>query len=310
MKKLIATIISAAMLMTCFAGCGKTSSKDGLKIVTTIFPIYDWTRNITGANPAGAEIDLLMQSGTDMHSFQPTVQDIMTISDCDLFIYVGGESDEWVEDALEEAVNKDMVVLNLMEVLGDRALQEDEHEDNEPENDEHIWLSLKNADICCEAIEEALISIDPDNVDTYRVNATTYRGQITDLDFEYENTVEECSKDTILFADRFPFRYMMHDYGINHYEAFEGCSAETEASFETVIFLAGKVDECGLDYVVRIDGSDDRIPQSIIDNTASKDQQILILNSMQSVNTADIEAGSTYLSIMESNLAVIRAALS
>ncbi len=307
MKKILSTILAASMLVTCFAGCAKTGGNtDRIKIVTTIFPIYDWVSNIAGHNPADAEIDLLMSSGTDMHSFQPTVQDIMTISDCDLFIYVGGESDEWVDGALEEAVNKDMVVVNLMDVLGDRALQEDD----EPENDEHIWLSLRNADICCEAIENALINIDPDHVDTYRVNATTYRGKLTDLDFAYESVVEECSKNTLLFADRFPFRYLMHDYGIEHFEAFEGCSAETEASFETVIFLAGKVDECGLGYVLKIDGSNDRIPQSIIDNTASRDQQILTLDSMQSVTSADIEAGTTYLSVMESNLEVIRTALS
>ena len=320
MKKFMSLIVTAAMLAGIFTGCSAEPAKEGgIKIVTTVFPIYDWVRNIAGTASAATDIELLLDSGTDLHSYQPTVQDIMTISDCDLFIYVGGESDEWVEDALAEAVNKDMVVLNLLDELGDMAKEEedipgiaaDEEEEEEGiEYDEHIWLSLRNADKCCEAIRNALIEIDPDNTDAYRVNATEYRAHLTDLDTLYTAAVDEAPNKTLLFGDRFPFRYLVDDYGLDYYAAFSGCSAETEASFETIIFLASKADELGLKYIMKIDGSSDRIPESIISNTSSGDLQILTLDSMQSVSSANIAAGVTYLSIMESNLEVLRAALS
>jgi zinc transport system substrate-binding protein len=238
-----------------------------------------------------------------------------------VFLYVGGESDAWVEDALEEAVNDKMVVINLMDELGDAVKEEqivegmqgeeeeDEEDEEEPENDEHVWLSLKNADKLCGVIAEVLEQEDPVNAKIYKNNAAEYRKKLKALDQEYAAAVSEGAVDTILFGDRFPFRYMTDDYGLNYYAAFVGCSAETEASFETITFLSLKVDELGLHAVLAIEGTDHRIAETVVQNTRTKDQPVLTMDSMQSVTAKDVRDGTTYLSIMERNLSVLKDAL-
>ncbi|MBO6193284.1 MAG: zinc ABC transporter substrate-binding protein [Clostridiales bacterium] len=328
MKKIlaitVASIIAAGSITACSAEASNNEvSDEKISIVTTIFPEYDWVMNVLGDNPAGAEVTMLLDDGVDLHSYQPTVDDIMKIADCDLFIYVGGESDEWVEDALAEATNDDMIVINLLDVLGDSVVEEEtvegmeaeeeegeEGEEEGPEYDEHVWLSLRNAKVLVESIEEALVTIDPDNESTYCQNADSYVAELTVLDEEYSAVVSQAACDTVLFGDRFPFRYMTDDYGLNYYAAFVGCSAETEASFETITFLANKVDERSLNAVLTIEGADHSIAETIVENTAAQDQQILTLDSMQSVTASDVEAGASYISIMESNLVVLREALS
>lgn len=295
--------------------------QEPLRIVTTIFPEYDWVRNLLGDRAANAQVTMLLDNSIDLHSYQPTAADILRIAECDLFIYVGGESDDWVEDALEQAVNKDMVALNMLEALGDAARQEEfvegmqaeeeEEEDGEeePELDEHVWLSLRNASTLCEAISGALCRIDPAGADVYTANLTAYEERLRALDAEYEKAAAEAEIRTVLFGDRFPFRYMMDDYGLDYYAAFAGCSAETEASFETVLFLAGKVDELSLHSVMTIEGGDHRIAETIVQNTGSKDQQILEMDSMQSTTSKDVQEGADYVSIMEKNLEALRDAL-
>ena len=341
MKKIITLIISVLLILCMLTACGgndssdagadspdHTGSADGkLRVVTTIFPVYDWIRNIAGEDNEAADISILIDTGVDLHSFQPTAEDIKKISECDVFVYVGGESDEWVEDALKETAKKDMVVVNLMEVMGDKALEEelkegmqaeheeDEHEgdkhagDEETEYDEHIWLSLKNASVLTNAIAEALAEADPDNADTYRSNAQAYIGRLESLDKEYKQAVESGNTRTLLFGDRFPFRYLTDDYGLDYYAAFVGCSAETEASFETIAFLSAKADELGLRCIMTIEGADHSIANSIVNNTKTKDQQILTLDSMQGTTAQDVEAGATDLSVMEKNLEVLKEAL-
>ena len=323
MKKIISTLVATTMLVGSLCACGKTDAADGKKkIVTTIFPEYDWVMNILGDKADQFEVTLLMDSGTDLHSYQPSVADLANISECDLFIYVGGESDEWAEDAVSQAANKDMEVINLMDVLGSSAVEEElvegmegeeEEEEGEeeegPEYDEHVWLSLRNASVLCEAIEDSISKIDPDNKDSYEANLDSYNSKLSDLDARYEEVVASAQRDTLLFGDRFPFRYLIEDYDLNYYAAFLGCSAESEASFDTIVFLAGKVDELELDSIMVIEGNNDDIAQAIKDNTQSKDQEILVLDSMQSVTAADIEAGADYLTIMTENLEVLEAAL-
>ena len=318
-------------------GTEGTSNGKALKIVTTIFPEYDWVREILGENPAGAEVTMLLDNGADLHSYQPTAEDIMRISTCDVFIYVGGESDKWVDDALKESVNPDMKVIDLMDVVGDAAKEEeviegmesddhdhedadhedadhedDDHEDEdhhyeggEKEYDEHVWLSLKNAEKIVGAIAEALGALDTANKAVYDSNAAAYRESLTKLDTEYKNAVDAGKTKTLLFGDRFPFRYMVDDYGLSYFAAFVGCSAETEASFETITFLSGKVDELGLKCVFKIDGSDGKIAETIVGNTKTKDQKVLTLNSMQGVTAQDVADGAKYLKIMEDNLSVL-----
>jgi len=316
--------IAALGLFGCVGGSGSGyasgsgSDTRKLKIVASIFPEYDWTREVLGGLADEAELTLLLGSGTDLHSYQPTVSDIIKIADCDVFIYVGGESDEWVSEVLAENENEDRVVVNLMEALGDavreeetlEGMQEEEGEEEETEYDEHVWLSLKNAKTLCGKIAEALGEADPGNAEEYEANAAVYSEKLDALDAEYESAVASSDKKALLFGDRFPFLYMADDYGIECYAAFSGCSAETEASFETIVFLAGKVDELGLKSVMTIENSDQKVAKTIVENTKEKNQKILTLDSMQGTTSEDISGGATYLSVMESNLDVLREALS
>lgn len=323
MKKLISVLCVMVLAVSMLTGCGTDASKDNgkISIVTTIFPEYDWVREITKGN-ANVEITMLLDKGVDLHSFQPTADDIVKVSSCDMFIYVGGESDEWVEDALKEATNKDMIVINLLDVLGDSVKEEElvegmegeeEEEESEeeegPEYDEHVWLSLKNAEVLCQYISDELCKIDPDNKETYETNVKAYIAQLDTLDKEYEAAVSNASVKTVLFGDRFPFRYLVDDYGLDYYAAFVGCSAESEASFETIKFLADKTDELGLNAILQIESADGKIAQTIKDTTKTKSQQILTMDSMQSVTAKDVSAGATYLGIMQENLSVLSQAI-
>ena len=323
MKKIkrIAALLLAGLLALCCAGCGgnaATAETDGLKVVSTIFPGYDWLQNLmagTGSTPT-----LMMKNGVDMHSFQPTAADIVSLSDADLFLYVGGTSDGWVEDALANARNEKIAAVGMMEVLEGRLLREtlsegmqEDHdhgeEGHEGAYDEHVWLSLRNAEAVCAALCDALCEIDPEHAETYRSNLEGYTEALRTLDADFADTVENGAYDTLLFGDRFPFTYLMADYGLRYYAAFPGCSAETEASFATVSFLAGKLDALSLPAVLTIDGSDQSIAKTVIENSSRPDTAILTLDSMQSVKKEEIEQGASYLSIMEQNRAVLAQAL-
>ena len=327
MKKASSIFLCSILILGCLTACGgsaaeKPAAERGkIQIVTTIFPIYDWVMNVLGDAAAGAEVTMLLDSGVDLHSFQPTAADILKVSKCDLFLYVGGESDTWVDDALKEVVNKDMVVVNLLDALGDAVKEEElvegmeaeeeegEEEEEEPEYDEHVWLSLRNAAALTERIAKALETVDAANAETYKANAAAYIEKLNALDGQYKAAVDGAKVKTLLFGDRFPFRYLTDDYGLRYYAAFVGCSAESEASFETITFLAGKTDELALPAVMTIEGRDHRIAETVVQNTKTKDQKILTLDSMQSVTAKDVAAGTTYLSVMEQNLAVLKEAL-
>ena len=505
MKKIFTLFLALTMAVGLLAGCGKKnaaetgeSDSNKVSVVTTIFPEYDWVKEILGDKADNAEVTMLLSSGVDLHSYQPTADDIVNISDCDLFVYVGGESDGWVENALKNAANKNIKVINLLEVLGDsvkteetvEGMQEDDHDhghshdeqlteddikdrtlsdfagawkslhpyllngdldkfcqhraeededtsttkdtylekyktswqcdaekisingntitftygdgktvsaeytyagyqpkrndagtirsvryqfettsadapkyvqfndhghepgeaehfhiyfgndgfdalmsaktnpffvkgalsvedildelmghDHGEEKDEHVWLSLKNAQVLCVTLADALCAIDPDNKSTYIANAAAYRDKLAALDADYKAAVDGAAHKTVLFGDRFPFRYLVDDYGLRYYAAFAGCSAETEASFETISFLAKKVDELGLPCVLTIEGAQNRIAETIVQNTAGKNQKVLTMDSMQSTTSKDVANGATYLSVMEKNLSVLKEAL-
>ncbi len=324
-KKLLALGAVTSLLFTgCSAGnianAGQQKS-DKLSIVCTLFPEYDWTKEILGEQAQNANLTYLLSSGLDLHNYQPSAKDMITISDCDLFIYVGGESESWVDDALKEVTNPDMKVIRLMDVIGDSAKEEEvkegmetepeeeEEDEEEPEYDEHVWLSVKNAGILCNAICDTLCEIQPEQKDVYQANLNAYTEKLNQLDKEFSDMAEASSVKTVVFADRFPFRYLVDDYNIDYYAAFVGCSAETEASFETVAFLAKKLDELHLDTVFTIENADNAIANAVISSTESKNQQIAALNSMQSVNSDDIANGASYLTIMQNNLTVLKEAL-
>ena len=314
MKRISALVICFVLMFTMSAcGVGKNSK---IQIVTTIFPVYDWVREIVGDND-NIEITMLIDSGADLHSFQPTTDDIINMTTCDMFVYVGGESDKWAEDALKEKQNKDMVIINLLDALEDgkkeeeikEGMEAEETEEEEIEYDEHIWLSLKNAKILCGAISDGLSKADKENADNYKKNAESYLQKLDKLDGEYEQVVSAAKNKTLVFGDRFPFRYMTDDYGIDYYAAFVGCSADSEASFKTIIFLAEKLDALNLGYIIKIEGSKSDIANSVIENSKSKNAEILTLDSMQSVTAEKVKDGATYIGICEKNLEVLKKAL-
>lgn len=333
MKKIIAAATALLVAAGMFTGCGAsekpTAQGDKLKIVTTIFPEYDWTREILGDQSERAEVTMLLDNGVDLHSYQPTADDLIKIAECDLFIYVGGESDGWVESALASTSNPDRAVINLIDTLGDsvkleevvEGMQETEHDheededhahdvdEQEAETDEHVWLSLGNAQAVCQKIAEKLGEIDPEHEQAYTQNALAYIDQLAALDAKYQAAVDAANNKTLVFGDRFPFRYLTEDYGLDYYAAFVGCSAETEASFETIRFLAEKTDALGLSHVLTIENPNHKIAETVVANTSGKNQQVLSMDSMQSVTSKDVAAGATYLSIMEHNLDVLTQAL-
>ena len=325
MLMVLCTLISGIGVLTACSDSQKNNDK--IKIVTTVFSEYDWTMSVLGDKKDNADVTLLLDSGADLHSYQPTVADIAKVATCDLFIYVGGESDAWVDDALKNATNKNMIVINLLETLGDKAKEEElvegmqgeehDHEEGEEHNgeeeeteyDEHVWLSLKNAVIFVNEIASALGKIDKENASAYESNAKDYIGKLSALDNQFEEAVAAATTKTLLFGDRFPFRYLVDDYGISYYAAFVGCSAETEASFETIVFLSGKVDELGLTAILKIESSDGSIAQTIKNNTNGKNQKILTMDSLQSATKNEYVVGRTYLKVMQDNLAVLTEAL-
>ena len=526
MRKTISFLLCLVLMLGILAGCGKTpaetsgNDEDGkkLSIVATIFPAYDWVRQILGERADSIELTLLLDNGADLHSYQPTADDMVKISNCDMFVYVGGESDEWVEEALANATNKNMVAVNLMDVLGDSVKEEEivegmehdhdhhhdhgeseahskevstfeddqvqdrslkdwagewqsaypyvldgsldkgfahkaesgkmtadeykayyatgyetelktiaidgdtntitytaadgrtcaspykyvgyyiqdwstgtraamyrfealdkasgapifvefndhiiepcqaehfhfrssdtgfddiedpesrwptffpaawnaedvleafighdhgddddhHHEDGEVEYDEHVWLSLKNAAVLCGEIVRRLSVLDADNQEIYAANGMAYIDRLNALDEQYQTALNAAKVTTVLFGDRFPFRYLADDYGLDYYAAFAGCSAETEASFETIVFLANKVDELGLNTVLTIESGDGKIARTIVENTAAKSARVLQMDSMQSTTAQNAAAGATYLDIMEKNLVVLKEAL-
>lgn len=317
-KTVILTALAAAVLiLLCACGTAGTPADGKLRVIATVFPEYDWIRNIAGDRADRIDLILLLDSGADMHSFQPTAADIAAVASCDLFICIGGESDDWVDDVLAGAGNGNMKTVRLLEILGDRALEEErlegmqtgEETGEEKELDEHVWLSLKNAAVLCRELAKVLGDADPEGKEIYEANAAEYIGKLEDLDARYATAVAEAPKKVLVFGDRFPFAYLAKDYGIECYAAFSGCSAECEASFETVVFLAGKLDELDLPAVLKIDGSDGKIAERVRQTSNNPERKILALDSLQTAASEDVRKGVTYLSVMENNLEVLKAAL-
>lgn len=313
------------MLCMAFVICGcntePAQKDDKITIVCTNFPLYDWTRQILGENDA--EVILLLDNGTDMHSFQPSAEELIQIADCDMLVHVGGESDAWLMDALNANPNEERIVVNLMEALEDDLKEEvyaegmqaeHTHEDgsvcdvdhDEAAMDEHVWLSLKLAVKSCEAVENALCKVLPESEASIRDNADAYCQELLALEQEYENLATE---EVILVADRFPFMYLTDDLGLKYYAAFPGCSTESEADFETVVFLAEKVKEYEVDTILITESGTDTLANTVYENAGTEDGSIAVLHSMQVVYNSDIENGCTYLAYMEENLKVLEQVL-
>lgn len=316
MKKIVSLILIFILAFS-LCSCGNTAQEsEGLKIVCTAFPQYDYIKNILGSDEGLA---MLVDDGGDLHSYEPTAQDIIAIGSADLFVYLGGVSDSWAEGALKSANNPDLKAVALMDTVD--TLEEEyaagmehdhkhehieAHDGDHEKEDEHIWLSLKNAAKITDYLCNALCEIDAQNAALYRANADEYIKKLNALDGEYQAVINSAERNTLLFADRFPFRYMTEDYSLTYYAAFAGCSSESEASFETMAFLIDKTKELNLPVILSIDGSDGSIAEMISGETGAK---VLSLNSCQSVSSADIVQGANYLNIMENNLEILREAL-
>ena len=313
LKALLACFLVCVSLTGCAGGSAQAKDDNKVKVITTIRPIGSWTQEIA-AGADDTEVEVLMGNGSDLHNYQVTAEDIKKISECDLFIYVGGESDEWVNDVLKTAAHEGMRTINLLEALGEGAreeeekegMQEDHDHEHEAEYDEHVWLSLRNAEVLCGVIADNLAEINPAHAQTYRENLARYRDELVRLDQEFSEAAKAGKTDTLLFADRFPFLYFVHDYNLEYYAAFSGCSAETEASFETVVFLADKLNELNLDSICIIESSDGTVAETVRSTAKRSECSIVTFDSMQSGMK---DEDSAYTAAMRRNLAALKEAL-
>lgn len=308
-------LIPTLILCSCKQNVSVPDNTLEINILCTGFSQYDWTKNITNTVDA-VNVEMLQKHSVDVHNYQPSADDIIRISNCDIIICTGGEADKPIFDILDSLGDKKPIVINMMEELeqqlinvaeNDSSHQHTEH--NFSYYDEHIWLSLKNADILCKIISDKVVSIDPDNIKTYKLNTDAYLSKLSDLDKKYEYMVNKSTRREIVFADRYPFAYLARDYGLVCYCAFPGCSAETDASFETILSLASKIDELDLTSVMTIDGGILSIDEAVISSSEKKGIKTLSLNSLQSVSYDEITEGLSYLSTMEENFEIIKESL-
>lgn len=342
MKKIILLILSIFLLIF-FTSCNKDKknyeaelnnnvyayseilkNKEGkqLTVICTVFPVYDWCRNIIGGEENERfRLELMMKKGTDMHNFQPSVADLARLNSADLVFYIGGESDKWIEEALAVSKNKSQIRISLMKNMEElmksvelnslyrdfKLLEEDhfceiEQDEGESEYDEHIWLSLNKANMASQIFYGIFSQLDSVNRDTYQENEIVFEEALKKLDKQFRIALAE--KPVLLFADRFPFKYFTADYDLPYYAAFPGCSAETEASFSTVISLSEKIKENNLKTIYILENSNTKLADQIIE-TAGTSTKVKVLNSLQSISESEIRNGVTYLKLMGENLEVL-----
>lgn len=315
--RLAALLLTAATVLCSCAMLQKPI--EGFKIVCTTFVEYDFIRNIIGGDK---NIILLNKNGSDMHGFEPTAKDIVEIRTASLFVYVGGASDIWVERVINQTDNPDLKSVALVDYVEKLSLEdvetmeygahhshdhsEHDHGHSPEEADEHVWLSVKNAIEITNGLCEDICSVDPDNAEKYRANTASYVAQLEALEAEYEKVFTQSERKVLLFADRFPFGYLTHDYGISHLAAFTGCSSESEITAETFAHLIEHTNELALPYVLTLDGSDGKTAQTVCGATGAK---ALTVDSLQSVSQTDIENGTTYIDTMKNNLEIFKEAL-
>ena len=323
----------ASALLFCFAlslcvglcSCAHEES-DRIKIVCTSFVEYDWLRNIVGDSER-VELSLIVKNGTDIHSYQPTAADIMQISECDMIVYLGGEFDTWVNEALAMAKNEQTKKIAMSECEGvtlreiSSASEHHEHEGEAHEHehdghdhgttDEHLWLSINNAIAICRALSRAVCELDGASAQIYTENTEKYIEDLTALDAEYRAYAESLADEQrfMLFCDRFPFVYLLCDYDIDYIAAFEGCSADANADFATVVRLIDELEAHSAKSVFVCENSDGRLAQTVISSSKLGDGEIFVMDSLQAVSQGQIESGVSYLGAMRENLEVIKAAL-
>lgn len=336
MKRVLALLLLAVIIAITASGCAQVANSECISIVCTLFPQYDWIRSIVGDSDR-ISVTLLIQNGTDPHSYQPTAADVLTISNCDMIVYVDGDSDLWVKEALERSKNTDTVKVGLSKIEGmtlhpisshSHTHGEDgehsDHSDHSDHNDhdehsahghgvfdEHLWLSLRNAQTAVSHLTDAICALDRESEAAYRANAEKYLEGLAALDAEYRAAVDSAAEEDrfLLFADRFPFVYLLSDYGVEYSAAFEGCTTDVDAGFDTVLGLIKEAEEHAVRYIAVTETSDMALASTVASSASEKEIEILVMNSLQSVTRAQIASGLSYLSVMEENLVALRTAL-
>ena len=325
-SRLVCSLLVLCLLLSAFSlfSCAEKKDDGKLHIVCTLFPQYDWLRNIVSGSQS-IELDLIIANGNDPHSYQPTAADIMTISNCDILIYVGGDSDEWVKKAIERSKNDNIQTIVLTELEGvnvygisasSHSHEGHSHGDGHDGHshsalDEHIYLSLRNAMASVREITEILCEKDPASKELYKENSDIYLEKLLALSSELALAVGSVPEEErfVLFADRFPFVYLLSDYGVHYAAAFEGCTTDVDADFDTVLRLIHEADEHNVKYIAVTESSDKALAETVISSTKTKNQKILTFNSMQAISRQKINGGATYLSIMEENAKALKTAL-
>lgn len=325
MKKKLTSLLCLCLLLALLPvlpACDSGKDDGRISIVCTLFPQYDWLRSIIGDSES-IDVSLLIKNGTDPHSYQPTAADILTISNCDMIVYVGSDSDVWVKEALERANDPSIKQIALSQLEGmtlhnvssHSHYHEDHGHDHKHDHDhgvfdEHLWLSLNNAITATKHLTEAVCALDPTRSELYRSNADGYAKALSALNGEYRSAVESADPEDrfVLFADRFPFVYLLSDCGVEYSAAFEGCTTDVDASFDTVLGLIKEANTHGVKYIAVTETSDKALASTVA-SSAKNDIEILVMDSLQSVSKKQLSEGISYLSVMEKNLTALKTAL-
>jgi len=322
LNRCVVLLIASIVIMVALCSCGskkENAERDNgkINIVATIFPEYDFLRQIGGEH---INLTMLLTPGSESHSFEPTPQDIKEVDNSDMFVYVGGDSDAWVTSILDSIDAKNKKIVTLMdcvdlveEELVEGMTPEEEEEveveretEEESEYDEHVWTSPKNTILIVQKLCDSLCEMDPENAGYYQKNTKEYIAQLTTLDQKFKDVVDHAKRTEIIVGDRFPFRYFVDTYGLTYYAAFPGCSTDTEANASTIAFLTDKVKRDEIPVVFHIELSNEKICDSICEETGAKSE---LLNAVHNISKEDFEAGVTYMDLMEHNLEVLKEAL-
>lgn len=316
LKKLLAVFTASALLLSLCACSSESgyfeSDSTKLKIISTVFPPYDLAKHIAGDN---AEMKILLPPGSEAHTYEPTAKEIIAIQNCDIFLYIGGENEQWADKLINSNDTSKVKIVKLIDCVptlseDDEDEHEDEHNhhehDHEHETDEHIWTSPENARLMLSAVYDAICAVDPENSQTYTENKDAYDKQLADLDNEYKTAVDNAKNKTIVLADKFPFRYLAHEYGLDCYAAFSSCSDESEPSVSTMIKLTKKIKENNIPVVYYLEFSSTKIADTLCDETGATK---LMLHSCHNVSKQDIENNVSYIDLMKQNLENLKVAL-
>lgn len=306
-RKLLAVITAAATVLSlcaCSSESGYSNSYSGkLKIISTVFPPYDLARQIAGDN---AEISILLPPGSEIHNYEPSAKDMIAIRNCDIFLYIGGENEQWAEKLINSNDTENVTAVKLIDYVPALSEDEDEHDhdhdhdhEHEHETDEHIWTSPKNAQLMLSAVYDAICKVDPSGKQTYTKNKDAYAKQLSDLDNAYRSAVDNAKNKTIVLADKFPFRYLAHEYGLEFSAAFAACSDESEPGVSTMIKLTKTIKENNIPAVYYLEFSSTKIADTLCDETGATK---LMLHSCHNVSKHDIENNVSYVDLMKQNL--------